>query len=43
MGSEPIGNKVAEIKDITNTADKPYSGNESVVSSDVIHACMRAV
>jgi hypothetical protein len=42
-GSEPMGTKVAEINDITNTADKPYSGKEKVVKSEVNHSCMQAV
>jgi hypothetical protein len=26
-----------------NTADKPYTGKEKVVNSDVIHSCIHAV
>jgi len=43
MGSDPMGTKVAEINDITNTADKPYSVKARVLSIDEIHSCMSAV
>ncbi len=43
MGSAPMGIKVAEINDTMNTADKPYTGKEKVVNSDVIHSCIHAV
>jgi hypothetical protein len=43
MGSAPMGIKVAEINDTMNTADKPYTGKDKVVSSDAIHSCIHAV
>jgi hypothetical protein len=43
MGSDPKGTKVAEMNDMTNTADKPYSGKARVLSIDEIHSCMSAV
>ena len=40
-GSDPIGNKVAEISDTTNTVLKPNSGKANVFNKEVIQASMR--
>jgi hypothetical protein len=43
IGSDPIGTKVAEMNDITNTADNPYSGNASVDKIVLNHSGIASV
>jgi hypothetical protein len=43
MGSDPKGTKVAEMNDMTNTADKPYSGKASVDNIVLNHSDMTRV